>query len=399
MKFHFYIIFVRNFIIKTPKFISPPTQWQDFETLCKNLWGEIWQCPDIKKNGRIGQIQNGVDIYGIPNGEKHYYGIQCKGKDAYQNKQVTTKEIDNEIKKALEFKPPLKKLIFATTALKDSKIEEYIRELNLKHISSDLFQINIYSWEDIVDLLYANKYTYNSYVNSINYQNIQCIKITINGQENRLQESIEFQKITRIYRHKSILANNFEPLFKLANQLKIPQLDEFRKANEEYKRKINKSLLPIEFKFTNEGEEMIELAKLTIEFSGDIIEVLKSNLVYPQKSNKDHLDFSILYRNLFNENKSEKIEDNKITFSINKLVSGDSIVSEKYYIKPLINELSVIEVKWMMLSKEFKQNGTFEISIAQNIIKEREIYFIEDSENERIEEDSSIIEILTELDK
>lgn len=399
MNFQFYIIFVINFIIKTPKFIPPPTQWQDFETLCKNLWGEIWQCHDIKKNGRIGQIQNGVDIYGVPNGEKHYYGIQCKGKDAYQNKQVTSKEIDNEIKKALEFKPPLKKLIFATTALKDAKIEEYIRELNLKHISSDLFQINIYSWEDIVDLLYANKYTYNLYINSINYQNRQCIKITINDQENRLQESIEFQKITRIFKHKNILAKNLESIYKLANQLKIPQLDEFRKANDEYKKKINKSLLPIVFKFTNEGDEMIELAKLTIEFSGDIIELLKTNIVYPQKSHINRLDFFISNRNLINENKSEKIEGNKMTFSINKLVSGDSIASDKYFIKPMINESSVIEVKWMMLSKEFKQNGTFEISISQNIIKEREFCFIEDSENERIEEDSNITEILTEFDK
>ena len=64
--------------------IRKPENWQDFEKLCKKLWGEIWNCPDtIKRNGRLGQSQKGVDIYGIPKGESQYSGIQCKGKDDY----------------------------------------------------------------------------------------------------------------------------------------------------------------------------------------------------------------------------------------------------------------------------------------------------------------------------
>ena len=65
-----------------PTQIKKPKNWQDFEKLCKNLWGEIWDCADtIKRNGRIGQQQYGVDVYGIPKGETSYYGIQCKCKD------------------------------------------------------------------------------------------------------------------------------------------------------------------------------------------------------------------------------------------------------------------------------------------------------------------------------
>ena len=45
------------------KAIRPPENWQDFETLCKKLFGEMWGCPNtIKKNGRSGQTQCGVDI-------------------------------------------------------------------------------------------------------------------------------------------------------------------------------------------------------------------------------------------------------------------------------------------------------------------------------------------------
>ncbi len=71
--------------------IRPPENWQDFELLCKKLWGEIWNCSDtIKLNGRSGQNQCGVDIYGTPNGGVEYYGIQCKGKDNYTHAQLTT---------------------------------------------------------------------------------------------------------------------------------------------------------------------------------------------------------------------------------------------------------------------------------------------------------------------
>ena len=48
------------------KTLGKPENWQDFESLCKKLWGEIFSIPNkIKKNGRLGQEQAGVDVYGI----------------------------------------------------------------------------------------------------------------------------------------------------------------------------------------------------------------------------------------------------------------------------------------------------------------------------------------------
>ena len=71
------------------KQLRKPENWQDFESLCKVLWGEIWNCPEIKKNGRTGQTQHGVDVYGTPQGETEYYGIQCKGKDDYIDAELS----------------------------------------------------------------------------------------------------------------------------------------------------------------------------------------------------------------------------------------------------------------------------------------------------------------------
>ncbi|MCM0236649.1 hypothetical protein J8L13_04365 [Bacteroides fragilis] len=161
-----------------PTQIRKPENWQDFEKLCKKLWGEIWDCPDtIQRNGRAGQNQCGVDVYGLPKGMAFYYGIQCKGKDDYTNSKLTESEIDEEIKKALNFKPDLKRLIFATTANKDVKIEQYIREKNLNHISNGLFEVYLSSWEDIVDLLEAHRNTYNWYINNCQYKDASDIDV------------------------------------------------------------------------------------------------------------------------------------------------------------------------------------------------------------------------------
>lgn len=156
--------------MKSPNQIKPPENWQDFEALCKKLWGEIWNCSDtIKRNGRNGQKQCGVDIYGIPKNELDYYGIQCKGKDRYTNAQLTKNEIDSEISKAMSFKPTLKGFYFASTAAKDVYIEEYIRIKDIDSRINGNFAINVFFWEDIVDLLKENRNTYNWYVNDCLY--------------------------------------------------------------------------------------------------------------------------------------------------------------------------------------------------------------------------------------
>ena len=144
------------------KTIPAPENWQDFESMCKKLFGEIWGCQlTIKKNGRIGQNQSGVDIYGKPKGEIEYWGIQCKVKENFSNAKLNEKEIEVEIEKAQKFEPRLKTLIFATTAPKDAEIEKFIRKKDCESKNEGSFQIILYCWQDIVDLLYENRETYN----------------------------------------------------------------------------------------------------------------------------------------------------------------------------------------------------------------------------------------------
>lgn len=182
--------------------LRKPENWQDFERLCKVLWGEIWECPDtIKRNGRQGQAQKGVDVYGIKKGECVYRGIQCKGKDDYTNSQLTEPEIDNEIAKALLFTPKLKSFYFATTANKDAHIEEYIRKKNLESISKGEFEIDIFAWEDIVDLIEAHRNTYNWFLNNCSYKDVSDVEVFIGGKK---EYTIfpEYFRITKEYHLK-----------------------------------------------------------------------------------------------------------------------------------------------------------------------------------------------------
>ena len=37
--------------MKIAQSLPKPQNWYDLETLCKKLWGDVWECPEIKKNG------------------------------------------------------------------------------------------------------------------------------------------------------------------------------------------------------------------------------------------------------------------------------------------------------------------------------------------------------------
>lgn len=129
------------------KHLEQPTNWQDFEDLCYILWKFIWQDRHTQKNGRQGQAQHGVDIYGVPHGSSYYEGVQCKGKNADLKSKLTIAEIKEELTKAKKFKPKIKHLVFATTSFSDAPLLEKIRKIK----SSDYggLALSVKSWDEI----------------------------------------------------------------------------------------------------------------------------------------------------------------------------------------------------------------------------------------------------------
>ena len=133
--------------------VPPPKNWQDFETICWDLWRKIWHDPTAQKNGRQGQHQHGVDIYGRPDKGKLWAGVQCKGKDNYTNQKVTEEELREEVEKALKFDSPLSEFTIATTAPRDSNIQKLARLITDDHLDRGLFSVTVFFWEDIKDRL------------------------------------------------------------------------------------------------------------------------------------------------------------------------------------------------------------------------------------------------------
>ena len=339
--------------MEVSKSLRRPVNWQDFETLCKKLWGEIWSCQEIKKNGRSGQSQNGVDIFGIPKGETQFYGIQCKGKDEYSHKQFTEKEILKEIENAKQFKPKLKKLYFATTALKDANIETFIREKNIEHINNDLFEVHLFSWEDIVDLIDENRQTYNWYLKSQNFKIKKEAKITFDNDLLQVEKVVSFIKVDPKQQQKQFPSNStsnspleyLDPA--LLNRTWNPDLNTF----------LNLSYFGFKIKILNTGSEPIEEYNIKLDFDGQLIDISETNQTGGLSFIKSRYS-PILIDSI---NKAIRISPKSM------LVGDDSFVSEEIFIKPKYDE-SKLTVKWKLLAKDFTDSGVLTILIKSNIV-------------------------------
>ncbi|MFH0773693.1 MAG: hypothetical protein V1922_05275 [bacterium] len=136
--------------------IPPPTTWESFESLCRDLWAEVWNDVNTQRNGRQGQEQCGVDVFGEPK-KGNWFGLQAKEKDQLPGKTITCSELHAEVEKAKNFTPSLKKYIIATTGLRDVKIQAEARKITEANRKKGLFDVVVYSWKDIEPLLKKHK--------------------------------------------------------------------------------------------------------------------------------------------------------------------------------------------------------------------------------------------------
>ena len=357
--------------MKAQQQLRKPENWQDFETLCKKLWGEIWKCPEIKKNGRSGQAQHGIDVYGIPFGETQYYGIQCKGKDDYTNSTLTEKEIDREIKLAMDFEPSLKKMYFTTTANKDAVIESYVRKKNIEHIKKGLFEVHLYCWEDIVDLIDENKQTHDYYVKSMNFKTAHEIEFVFENDKTELTLEVPFSKTTTHYRQKIIPVGHelYGKRFSAFDALKNIQLNS--KSSFGY----NHSYARFSLRLRNLGTEPLKEYKIFLEFEGHFESVDTCSEDFPIINLNIRPDTYIS-----NEERQGKIvPKNKI------LVQEDSVSFDTIHLKPLRLETEV-KIKWRLVSLDFREEGELLLTIIPIYKIQEKTVLVDDPFEVRIEE-------------
>ena len=342
--------------MQSGKSLRRPISWQEFETLCKKLWGEIWNCPEIKKNGRNGQLQNGVDIYGIPLGETEYFGIQCKAKDENLSKEITENEVVKEIENATGFKPALKKLYIATTSSKSSSIEQFVRVQNLENISKGLFEVHLFCWEDIVDLIDENKQTLNFYLKSVNYKSRQLADLNFKDGTKEVILTPKFKENVLMFQNRNSKKQS-DDMFPFAkafgNFPLIPQYGLSQSGT-------NLSYSSLVLRLSNSGTDPIEDFKIFFDLDENVKEVATSNLTGLWSISSVHHRANL---KLFLESHSGQIEPhNKI------LVSDDFFDSDEIFLKPIIKECASI-IKWRLISKDYKTEGELKILFRPEIVK------------------------------
>ena len=120
----------------------------EFEELLRDIVALEWQDAGAQRNGRSGQKQWGVDVYGQPRClEGGYYGVQCKLRPSQA--QLTETEIEHEVKEARSFPHQLVQLIIATDTPRDNNIQILVDKISEREISNGGFAVKIWFWPEI----------------------------------------------------------------------------------------------------------------------------------------------------------------------------------------------------------------------------------------------------------
>ena len=138
--------------------IPPPKSWQEFEDIVLSALRLRWKSSDLTKNGRPGQKQDGVDIYGHDDMGR-LVGIQGKNTTS----GITFKVVESEIEKASSFKPTRRCLFVATSAPTDANLQKEVRLLSQHRVNEDRFPVGILFWEDIIQDLTTDEQVFNKH--------------------------------------------------------------------------------------------------------------------------------------------------------------------------------------------------------------------------------------------
>lgn len=132
--------------------IPAPTSWDEFEQITLSALKIKWNSPNLTRNGRQGQPQSGVDIYGEDDLGR-FVGVQCK----LSSDELVIGIVCDEVKKAEAFEPRITAFYVATTQPHDAKLQKEIRLLSSARASDGKFPIGVFFWDDLIQELVKNE--------------------------------------------------------------------------------------------------------------------------------------------------------------------------------------------------------------------------------------------------
>lgn len=139
--------------------IPRPKNEADFESMCAQIYGVVFQDPLPKINGRKGQKQDGIDVF-VNAKDIGRIGIQCK---KYFLTKLKREHIEEEVEKADRNKVPIKRLLIATTSPSDVSLLNEVLLLSDEREAKGLFIVEVEFWEDIENRINRFTVLQNSY--------------------------------------------------------------------------------------------------------------------------------------------------------------------------------------------------------------------------------------------
>lgn len=282
---------------------------------------------------------------------------------------MTESEIDNEIAKALLFTPKLKSFYFATTANKDAHIEEYIRNKNLESISNGGFEIDIFAWEDIVDLIEAHRNIYNWYLNNCSYKDVSDVDVFIDWKKEYTIYP-EYYRITREYylKPQNMFFISQEELRLLKTNTQFMSLNNV--LNPPSKHDYRWCTIPINI--YNIGKTVIENYKLSI-----IIEnVLEISDKFHYYNSRLMDQAAVAQINARKDAQREVFESTEYCNVIEyrpkeRILVQDDHRTFKIAVKPKDNVQS-IKIRWILYSRNYKKEGELLLNVEPKFEDKKE---------------------------
>ena len=154
--------------------LTPPTDPKEYEKIIRD-YCEYQFGGNVFLFGRNGQRQNGVDV--ISKDLSNIIGVQCKD---YSGTVVKESDIDDMIKLAETFVPPLCMFVIAIAQKTDANIQRYVMLKSKERLKHGKFSIEIVYWDEIENFIKNNAMIYNKYYgfafgNPFNEQQVQVL--------------------------------------------------------------------------------------------------------------------------------------------------------------------------------------------------------------------------------
>lgn len=130
--------------------LNKPKDWPAFERLCADLYAGLLDDVHTDLNGRGGQRQHGIDLYGTDRRSATLVGVQCKKRAASsyaRHAGLTVRELDDAVGKARPFEPPLDELVIMTTGPTDAALQRRARLLSVAGDDGRAMRVVVHGWD------------------------------------------------------------------------------------------------------------------------------------------------------------------------------------------------------------------------------------------------------------